>query len=96
MVGTDRRVLMPSPNFSRSRSLPALALTIALVIAFCLGLWWVNPRVFWNDDYQISILPVLADIARSWHEGHWPLLSRIRGLAGTSPENTSTARSRSS
>ncbi len=31
--------------------------------------------VFWNDDYQTSILPVFADIARSWSEGQLPLLS---------------------
>ncbi len=34
-----------------------------------------NPNLFWNDDYQLSILPVFADIARSWSEGHLPLLS---------------------
>lgn len=34
-----------------------------------------NPQIFWYDDYQLSILPVFADIARSWSEGHWPLLS---------------------
>src|SRR4051812_18639149 len=42
---------------------------------FCLILLWRDPFVFWNDDYQISILPVFADVARSWNEGHWPLLS---------------------
>ena len=47
----------------------------ALVLGFCGLLLWHNPRVFWNDDYQISILPVFADVARSWSEGHLPLLS---------------------
>ncbi len=47
----------------------------ALVLAFCGLLLWHNPGVFWNDDYQISILPVFADVARSWSEGHLPLLS---------------------
>ncbi|MBA3960272.1 MAG: hypothetical protein H0X40_00005, partial [Chthoniobacterales bacterium] len=46
-----------------------------LVLAFCGLLLWHNPHVFWNDDYQISILPVFADMARSWNEGTWPLLS---------------------
>src|SRR5437773_2618968 len=46
-----------------------------IVIVFCLLLLWHNPRVFWNDDYQLSILPVFADVARSWNEGHFPLLS---------------------
>ncbi len=47
----------------------------ALVLFFCGLLLWRNPNVFWNDDYQISILPVFADVARSWSEGHLPLLS---------------------
>ena len=47
----------------------------ALVVAFCLLLLWHDPLTFWNDDYQISILPVFADVARSWSEGHLPLLS---------------------
>jgi hypothetical protein len=38
-------------------------------------LLWHDPLLFWNDDYQLSILPVFADIARSWNDGHWPLLS---------------------
>ncbi len=46
-----------------------------IVVAFCLLLLWRDPLVFWNDDYQLSILPVFADVARSWGEGHWPLLS---------------------
>ncbi len=46
-----------------------------LAIVFCLLLLWGNPHLFFNDDYAISILPVLADVARSWHEGQWPLLS---------------------
>ena len=47
----------------------------ALVVAFCLLLLWHDPLLFWNDDYQLSILPVFADVARSWSEGHLPLLS---------------------
>lgn len=47
----------------------------ALVLVFCLILLWHNPHIFFNDDYEISILPVFADVARSWSEGHWPLLS---------------------
>jgi hypothetical protein len=47
----------------------------ALVIAFCFLLLWHNPLLFWNDDYEISVLPVFADVARSWSEGHLPLLS---------------------
>jgi hypothetical protein len=46
-----------------------------LVVGFCLILLWHNPLVFWNDDYELSVLPVFADMARSWSEGHWPILS---------------------
>jgi len=46
-----------------------------IVVAFCLVLLWRDPLAFWNDDYEISVLPVFADVARSWSEGHLPLLS---------------------
>src|SRR5438132_8706814 len=47
----------------------------AIVIAFCFLLLWHDPLLFWNDDYALSILPAFADVARSWSEGHLPLLS---------------------
>ena len=47
----------------------------AIVIAFCFLLLWHDPLLFWNDDYALSVLPVFADVARSWSEGHLPLLS---------------------
>jgi hypothetical protein len=46
-----------------------------IVVAFCLILLWHDPLLFWNDDYELSVLPVFADVARSWSEGHLPLLS---------------------
>src|SRR5260370_40404261 len=46
-----------------------------IVVFFCLLLLWRDPLVFWNDDYELSILPVFTDVARSWSEGHFPLLS---------------------
>ena len=46
-----------------------------IVVAFCSLLLWHDPLIFWNDDYELSILPVFADVARSWSEGHLPLLS---------------------
>ena len=46
-----------------------------IVVSFCLLLLWHDPLVFWNDDYQLSVLPVFADMARSWSEGNWPILS---------------------
>jgi hypothetical protein len=53
-----------------------------LVVAFCLILLWHDPLFFWNDDYELSVLPVFADVARSWSEGHWPLLSPYSWVCG--------------
>jgi hypothetical protein len=53
-----------------------------IVVAFCCILLWHDPLVFWNDDYEISVLPVFADMARSWSEGHWPLLSPYSWVCG--------------
>ena len=53
-----------------------------LVFAFCLLLLWHDPLLFWNDDYELSVLPVFADVARSWSEGHWPLLSPYSWVCG--------------
>ena len=62
---------------TRSNRVNVIGATTAglIVVAFCLLLLWHDPLVFWNDDYELSILPVFADVARSWSEGHWPLLS---------------------
>jgi hypothetical protein len=53
-----------------------------IVVFFCLILLWHDPLVFWNDDYEISVLPVFADMARSWSEGQWPLLSPYSWVCG--------------
>jgi hypothetical protein len=53
-----------------------------IVVLFCLILLWHNPQVFWNDDYELSVLPVFADMARSWSEGHWPILSPYSWVCG--------------
>jgi hypothetical protein len=55
----------------------------AIVVAFCLVLLWHDPLLFWNDDYELSILPVFADVARSWSEGHLPLLSPYSWVCGS-------------
>ena len=52
------------------------------VVFCCLILLWHNPLVFWNDDYELSVLPVFADMARSWAEGHWPILSPYSWVCG--------------
>lgn len=53
-----------------------------LVVLCFLVLLWHDPLLFWNDDYAISILPVFADVARSFSEGHWPLLSPYSWVCG--------------
>ena len=52
------------------------------VVVFCLILLRWNSHAFWVDDYQISILPVFADMARSWSEGTLPLLSPYSWVCG--------------
>jgi len=57
-----------------------------IVVGFCVLLLWHDPLVFWNDDYELSVLPVFADISRSWSQGHLPLLGPyswvVSNLAG--------------
>src|SRR5256714_2092579 len=53
-----------------------------IVLIFCLILLWHDPLLFWNDDYELSILPVFADVARSWSQGEWPLLSPYSWVCG--------------
>jgi hypothetical protein len=53
-----------------------------LVVFFCLILLWHDPHLFWNDDYELSILPVFADVARSWSHGELPLLSPYSWVCG--------------
>src|SRR5256712_4175844 len=71
---------------SESRSLRSevLGALIAglIVVGFCFALLWYDPLLFWNDDYELSILPVFADVARSWSEGNWPLLSPYSWVCG--------------
>jgi hypothetical protein len=65
---------MSEPRSLRSEVLGALIAGLT-VVCFCLLLLRHDPLIFWNDDYELSILPVFADISRSWSEGHLPLLS---------------------
>jgi hypothetical protein len=53
-----------------------------IVVGFCLILLWHDPLVFWNDDYELSVLPVFADVARSWSEGYCALLSPYSWVCG--------------
>jgi hypothetical protein len=53
-----------------------------LTIVFSLLLLGHDPLVFWNDDYEISVLPVFADMARAWDAGEFPLLSPYSWVCG--------------
>src|SRR5216117_1804981 len=72
---------MVTPRSKHSEVLGAASAGL-LVVFFCLILLWHNPLVFWNDDYELSVLPVFADMARSWSEGHWPILSPYSWVCG--------------
>ena len=72
---------MSGSRLTRSTLVGALSAGL-LVVAFCLILLWHDPLVFWNDDYELSVLPVFADMARSWSEGHWPILSPYSWVCG--------------
>src|SRR3954470_10853932 len=72
---------MPDSHRTRSEAVGALSAGF-VVVAFCLLLLWHDPLVFWNDDYELSILPVFADVARSWSQGEWPLLSPYSWVCG--------------
>ena len=73
---------MPILPLRYRRVFAGAATTGVLVVLFCLSLLRGNPGIFFNDDYQISILPVFADVARSWNAGHLPLLSPYSWACG--------------
>src|SRR5438067_4098619 len=54
----------------------------ALATVFGLLLLAHDPLVYWNDDYELSILPVCAYVARAWQHGEFPLLSPYSWVCG--------------
>src|SRR5881275_1246219 len=72
---------MSGPRFARSKIIGATIAAVA-VILFSTLLLAHNPRIFWNDDYEISVLPVFADMARAWNHGEFPLLSPFSWVCG--------------
>src|SRR5438093_1299026 len=74
---------LPSPIHEKTPndSLGALGAGL-LVTAFCLVMLWLNPRFFWNDDYQLAFLPVFKDMSRAWWNGEFPLLTQSSWVAG--------------
>src|SRR5438445_6214153 len=72
---------MSRPRSTRSEIIGA-AIAGLIVVAFGLLVLAHDPPIFWNDDYQISILPVFADMARAWSHGEIPLLSPYSCVCG--------------
>src|SRR6266481_3149865 len=72
---------MSSPRSTRSEIISA-ALPALIVAGFTLLLLAHDPLIFWSDDYEISILPVFADMARAWNHGEFPLLSPYSWVCG--------------
>ena len=64
------------------KNFPGAIVAGLIVVGFCAILLAHDPLLFWNDDYELSILPVFADIARSWNENHLPLLSPFSWVCG--------------
>lgn len=52
------------------------------VIIFGLLLLAVDPNWFWQDDFQSFQLACFRDVARSWQQGEFPLLSPYSWQAG--------------
>src|SRR5437762_7441645 len=96
---TSRICEMASNHYSpssRSKNILGALGAGALVVLFCFVQLGNDPLFFWNDDYEVSILPVFGDVARSWSEGHWPLLSPYSWVCGNlarSEEHTSELQS---
>src|SRR5213075_365900 len=72
---------MSGPRFACIKIVGA-TIAALIVIAFSFLLLARDPFIFWNDDYEISILPVFADMARAWNHGEFPLLSPYSWICG--------------
>jgi len=68
----------------RGRRAPIIGMIAAggMATAFGLLLLAHDPLVYWNDDYELSILPVCADMARAWNHGEFPLLTPYSWICG--------------
>ncbi len=72
---------MSGPRFARIEIVGATIAALT-VIAFSILLLAHDSLIFWNDDYEISILPVFADMARAWNHGEFPLLNPYSWVCG--------------
>ena len=67
----------PHANEAARTALAGLA-----VVAICLVFAWHDPRFFWNDDYQLTFIPVFEEVNRAWRAGEWPLLTQGSWVCG--------------
>ncbi len=81
MIPSNEIEARPAPCSLREE-LKGTVLAGGAILGLSSLLLWRNPNLFWNDDYELSILPVFADVARSWSEGHFPLLSPSSWVCG--------------
>src|SRR5947208_3370207 len=72
---------MSGPRFARIEIVGATIAALT-VIAFSILLLAHDSLIFWNDDYEISIMPVFADMARAWNHGEFPLLNPYSWVCG--------------
>jgi len=72
----------PLPFRSDFRARAAIFIPGVLVLLWCLVQLARDPKFFWNDDFQGQAMPFFEEIARSWREGEWPILSRNSWCSG--------------
>lgn len=73
--------MQPSAESTTSSQACGTAAGLA-VVAICLLFCWHDPRFFWNDDYQMTFLPVFEEVNRAWRAGEWPLLTQGSWVCG--------------
>src|SRR5438874_5963875 len=73
------------PRFALSagrRNVIGATIAGLIVVSSCMLLLAHDPLIFWNDDYEVSTLPVFADMAPAWNRGEIPLLSPYSWVCG--------------
>jgi hypothetical protein len=78
--GILRRMHTDRPRLPHEILMTALAGLV--VVAICLAFAWHEPRFFWNDDCQMTFIPVFEEVNRAWRAGEWPLLTQSSWVCG--------------